>query len=1179
MRRRFLRGTAASLLALSVAALPAAAAARPQQIDIAAGNAAEALTRFGEQADVSIVYSYAVVSKYRTKAVQGNVEPLEALHRMLEGTGLVAVQVSPNVFAVQVKGEAPAQDPAGAGRKPAASSSGAQDQAPGVLSGTVVDVLTRGHLKGAFVTIRETGQTAATDDLGTFRFPSVAPGDYSVAVSYLGYVERIFHITVSSGATAYKEVPLLGGSKENVIFVYGSRSARAQALNRERSAENVSTVISGDLLGDFTGTTLSESLRRAPAVVFDRDPLTGEGANIGIRGLAPDMNMVTFNGIELPEGSGTGRSASLANILTESISSVTISKTLLPNQDSAGTGGLVEITTKTPLDRPHRYVSATVEGARRAKGFNNDFLASGTVSGTFGDHDQFGLSASLQYREKKQRRVSYRLSTQEGLYLPLQVDGTASITSSAQVNPLLAFPFEDGDDQVYTTGITINEADNESKNLGLTLSAAWAVSDATKLFFDYQRLSKRSEDYSTNLGLTTYMTYSLQSVAALGGEKRRALKPLLSGLVFAGSYYSYAPDSKNDSDIFTFRGESGLGPLTLKYSAGYTKGRTSTENYNFILASKTSILTADELLPEATDAVENRVISIFPQRMPGDSSFVDPLLTQAGFDTLNNLSNYTVSQIGHYKTIGENSRLKGDFSARYDFDAGIIKYLEFGAKYESSKYSDAKVYEDYYYAVGTQPLDNYGLVPTASSLAAVGVSTQMKQLPQADAINFMTSTVPGLGVECAANACPAGTAFRIYHDPEVDDDRLRDEYTKEGELAAYVQGALHTGRLEVIGGVRMSRVKVDSANLSGPHVYGVDSAEDIDFYYDYSGILREEATVTSFLPRVLANYRYNRNVVFRLGYFLSVARPQISLLSSTPSLLLFLKPTSGPDSNQPFLQVLKGNPGLKPAETHNFDFSAEFYDRHAGVLKLGAFYKQIHNMLESNYENGEGALSDVADLLPDDPRFQDVIANPSAYYISVRLPENAKSPARIWGIEASVEKQFTFLPGVLSGLGVYANYTYTNSSKKQKINWAYSPVLDDDGNVTGYENVTLTVPDVRFNGQAKNSGSLGLTYNKYGIDANVAYTWQGRRQTAFGDNNLGTYEEAYGTLDMRVEYRFDLGPSKARFYVEGSDLLRSVSDSALASTIGADDGVTPKYYVGGTYYGGREIRVGLSASF
>lgn len=56
---------------------------------------------------------------------------------------------------------------------------------------------------------------------------------------------------------------------------------------------------------------------------------------------------------------------------------------------------MIEIETKTPFDRDRRYVSFTTEGAKRAKGFNDEFLAAGTLSGTFGSEDQFGLSVSV----------------------------------------------------------------------------------------------------------------------------------------------------------------------------------------------------------------------------------------------------------------------------------------------------------------------------------------------------------------------------------------------------------------------------------------------------------------------------------------------------------------------------------------------------------------------------------------------------------------------------------------------------------------------------------------------------------------------------------------------------------------------------------------------------------------
>lgn len=40
-------------------------------------------------------------------------------------------------------------------------------------------------MSGVLVRIVETGQTTSTDDDGSFRFGSVAPGNYSLELSYL----------------------------------------------------------------------------------------------------------------------------------------------------------------------------------------------------------------------------------------------------------------------------------------------------------------------------------------------------------------------------------------------------------------------------------------------------------------------------------------------------------------------------------------------------------------------------------------------------------------------------------------------------------------------------------------------------------------------------------------------------------------------------------------------------------------------------------------------------------------------------------------------------------------------------------------------------------------------------------------------------------------------------------
>ncbi|WP_375204232.1 TonB-dependent receptor [Hyphococcus sp.] len=1186
-KTRYLAG--ASLAAMLVSAT-APALAEEKKFDIDAGPAAKALNAFAKQADASVVFAYDAVEGYKTNGLEGEFEPDVALGKLIDGTGLSVFAGEGGAFAVRANARqadlggvitvAQTENATqGMSVEPRATGPSG-DGAPVTVTGGVKDERTGGNLKGALVEIEETGQSTSTDDLGNFRFPSVRPGSYTLRISYLGYRDVVAAIDVAPGRRFDQSFAMKGGSGDDVVVVYGSRSARAQALNQERTAENVSTVISGDLLGNFTGTTLSESLRRAPGVIFERDAQTGDGANIIVRGLEPDLNTVKLNGVELPEGSGTGRSASLSNVLTESISKVTISKTLMPNQDSSGTGALIEIETKTPLDRPRRYASFTLEGAKRANDFNESFLAAGTVSGTFGREDQFGLSASVQYRDRDVSKVRLSTDLRFGQYLPLHADGSP-VTSVSQIDPRTPFPYEGAAAAVYADGFSVNLDDAETKNLALTISGAWRISDHTELSFDFQRLDQDDVTVWRQSSLSSSNSYSVRPVLALGGEARSALG--WNGSVYGGSLYALRNEEKL-TDVYSFRGQSEVDKWRFTYAAGYANGRRTNPERTLTTSFPNQVLDSSYVASSATDTVEGRILSLFAPRTAGEGGLPDLLLSEAGFDYFQNPDNTAFSSVAETTFWGRNEKFSGEASVRRDFENGYLDYLDFGASYEVSKFSNGYPGSVSYAGVRMPPLFSFpslsdvGLGFSEGSLSSIGIDSPVSLISKEDLIGFIDA-VPDLELVCdpsSVSGCPTGAL--IYKSVFDRDPRLSEAFTKENEFAAYIQGKVDVGKFEFIGGVRMSRVELEATNLNSPNIYEA-GGYDIAFRESNIRLVSEKATQTEYLPRMLINYRQSDNLIFRAGYYMSIARPQVSLLSSEPTVLLFLLPFFGPNGDQPQLFVSKGNPDLKSARTHSLDFSAEYYDRDIGVLKIGAFYKNISNLLESNVTSGEAVLDQVREILPDDPRFQDVLDNPQDYDLILQVPANNPDSAKIWGIETSIEKQLTFLPGFWGGFGVYANYTFTDSSKNQPINWSQRPVLDGDGNVSGFESADITVPNVAFNGQAKHSGTAGLTYNKYGIDANLAYTKQARRQLSFEKNNLSRYEEAYGTLDLRLEYRFDQSFGDFRIYLEGADLLHGANDPSISQSVGADDGYTSKYIRLENYFGGRQFRIGVTGAF
>lgn len=1168
LMRAMLLTTASVAMVATAAPTAAYAQEATYQIDIPAQSMGDALRALGKATKQNIVFNGSLVKGKRSAAVRGRMSASAALEQMIAGSGLKMGRGSGGGYTVQAGNGGAA--PASASARPAA----AQGQGRGTVTGTVKDEASGAALKGALVELVGTGRTTSTDDLGEFRFANVSAGDQTVRVSYLGYVGQQSSFAVGAGESYAQDFTLTGGSGGQEIVVYGQRSARAAALNQERTAENVTTVISSDELGAFQGTTLSESLRKASGVAFERDSNTGDGTNIIVRGLAPDFNAVKVNGIELPEGSGNGRSASLSNILTESVGNVKISKTLLPNQDSTGTGGLIEIETKTPFDRDRRYVSFTTEGAKRAKGFNDEFLAAGTLSGTFGSEDQFGLSVSVQYRDRSIERVSYDSRMKYPFYFPRCSDGTLCITGVEQIDPRLMFPLEStpGADRIYPDGLTVNRGKTDTENLGITFSAAVKPFDGTELFFDFQRFDQKDTALQLSSNYTPSASYTRVPIQALGGEVRDRIR-VRNNIFRSLPGYTYTPSSRSTTNIFTIRGNSKLGPITLDYSGGYTRGTQVTRRNSLFITRQNDRLTPDMLLPEATDPVELAVITTFGPRTPGDDSFPFPLLNDAGFAYLNDPARYIFEQVNDELSKGRNSRYAAETKGRYDFNSGVLRYVELGASFEQSRFDNAGG-GTMTYRPGRPGMTaaDVGLNFAMASLGDVGVSRGLNFIRPEDLVAFFER------LSAAPAQADAGPTDLIYRDPFIQDPRQKEVYTQERELAGYIQGRFDFGKLEIIGGARLSHVAIETRNLTGPIIIASNGVRDQDFIDANASLVTEKVKQTDVLPRVLANYRLNENSVVRAGYYLSVARPQISLMSSIVSSTLDLRPLFGPAGDRPRLNLTKGNPDLKPARTHSFDVSLEHYSGDIGVMKLGAFYKRIDNFLENNVSQGIGALDDALQVLPSDPRYQDVLNNPGNYFIAVGIPTNSTSPAHIWGFEASLERRFNFLPGALSGLGIFANYTYTKSSRTQLVNYL-EPITDSSGSVIDFVNKEVGIKNVPFTGQSPHSGTVAVTYNKYGMDASVGYTWQSRAAGGFALFNLSPYAEAYGTLDARLVYQFKRMGGDFRIFAEGSDLLRGTKDAALQSSFGGDKGGPGKYFTGASYFGGRQFRIGVSANF
>lgn len=134
-----------------------------------------------------------------------------------------------------------------------------------------------------------------------------------------------------------------------VVTIAGTRQSVASAITRKKNAGTVSDSIVAEDIGQFPDKNVGEALSRVTGVQLSRD--FGEGSQVAIRGVEPDLNRIEINGMSvLGTSGGAGRGAELRELASELIGSIDVFKGLTADMTEGGVGGTVQITTRKPLD-------------------------------------------------------------------------------------------------------------------------------------------------------------------------------------------------------------------------------------------------------------------------------------------------------------------------------------------------------------------------------------------------------------------------------------------------------------------------------------------------------------------------------------------------------------------------------------------------------------------------------------------------------------------------------------------------------------------------------------------------------------------------------------------------------------------------------------------------------------
>src|SRR5213075_1174136 len=245
------------------------------------------------------------------------------------------------------------------------------------------------------ITVEPKGVNVVSDAQGQFFVNDLEPGSYTVTVTYVGFGEFTQAVNVAAGQAVSLEAKLGVESQNLEVLVTAERaSGEAEAVNRERTADNIVQVLPSEVIRSLPNANMADALGRLPSVTIERDE--GEGKYVQIRGTEPRLANVTIDGVNTPSPESGVRQIKLDAIPADIVESVEINKTLQANQDADGIGGSVNLVTKTAGERPTISLSSMGGYAPIVNG-RGVVETTGTLGQRFGTQKKFGVLLGGSY--------------------------------------------------------------------------------------------------------------------------------------------------------------------------------------------------------------------------------------------------------------------------------------------------------------------------------------------------------------------------------------------------------------------------------------------------------------------------------------------------------------------------------------------------------------------------------------------------------------------------------------------------------------------------------------------------------------------------------------------------------------------------------------------------------------
>lgn len=944
---------------------------------------------------------------------------------------------------------------------------------------------------------------------------------------YYGSVASTMSLILASVSASAAYAQESAAADENMdeleeIVVTGIRGSLQRAMDIKRDSRGIVDAISAEDMGKFPDTNLAESLQRITGVSIDR--VNGEGSKVTVRGFGPDFNLVTLNGRQMPVSSledtnaSSSRSFDFANLASEGVAGVQVYKTGRAAIPTGGIGSTINIQTTRPLNSPGMKASIGAKAVMDTSELDGTSVTpeiSGIYSNTFAE-DKIGVAFSGSYQKRKsgytQASAGWR-----GAFAGEQNDwGTLPQIPAGGTEADINITNRPGPGDFYATtqnmAYSMTAIDRERINGQLTLQyrPVETVTATVDYTYSQNKVATERHDMSVwfNHGATTSEWTDGPVAGVLLYAEDFGASP--SDLSFGAAEFA----TKNENKSFGANIEwTPTDRLTLELDYHNSSAQSGADSpYGSHVALGTAGFT---LQSQAIDFSEELPVLSVTQ--------IDGL---TGIDTSRIVSTGTSFRNSYMRTEIEQFQFRGS----WEFDAGIVDSVDFGAAYTENNVRSAyaNVQRDTWGGAGPasdMPDDIFEIISVADKFDSLSGSDNPNLFNEWVVYDFetMIGLIDDLYGACGGNGqCSS-------------DDFTTDRRTKEESKSAYLQvnSSFDMGDVPVniVAGLRYEETDVTSAALV-PIAVGtqwVAANEAVVIFSDEQDFTELEGSYKNWLPSVDVDFQLRDDVVFRASYSETIARPRYDDIQGGQTINEIFRVGGGTGS--------QGNPALLPFKSKNLDFSTEWYYDDASYFAVGYFRKDVKNFIGTEVITAQpfGLATPFGGQ-----RYNDAVAavgssdltairnwifanaDPSTFEIT-GVDSNGNTTGNIFGVpgedptlDITVTIPSNQRSAKLNGWEFALQHTFGNSGFGAILNYT---IVNGD---IGFNNETeWNTEQFALFGLSDTANIIGF-YDKDGLQVRVAYNWRDEFLSGIIQGEYAVrqpiYVEAYGQFDVNVSY-------------------------------------------------------------